>query len=174
MSDQNLESDLWNDETNMTMKERRGPFLTTLCILSWVGIGLGLMSTLFSYMKGADATAVDLAKLENMDNMGASNPLAESFLGGSLDMLRKTVENFEAINLSTMFVLLLGGLSIFMMYNLKKMGFVIYLVYCIGAPAISLYFLGDSQMLLTTVGIGIFFSIAFVIMYGVNVKRMTA
>ncbi len=175
MSDEINDSIDWNDETNYSMKERRGNFLLTLCILSWVYIGLMLLTTGFNYMQGTDELYQSIEVFESGEIDTEGNPFAESVIDGSIGMIKQTIEHFEAINLSTMAVLLIGGFSVLLMYNLKKIGFGLYILYSIALPSVSLYFLGtEFQMVLWGAVLGAFVSIAFVIMYGVNLKRMNA
>ncbi len=175
MSDQINDSTDWNDETNLSMKERRGNFLLTICILSWVYIGLMLIMTFFNYLKGTDELEQSLMVLEEGTPGVEGNPFAETMVDGAMVITERTIENFQGINLSTMAALLLGGLSVLLMFNLKKLGFGLYVLYSIAVPTVSLYFLGaDQQITIWTVAASAVVSVAFIIMYGVNLKRMTA
>ena len=174
MSDQVNETVDWNDESNQSMSERRGQFLLVLCILSWIGIGMGLITTLFNYSRGTADIEAQLDEFESLGEVDTGSSLLNSFTDGAKDMAIKTIENFQAINLSTLLALLLGGLAVYMMFNLKKTGYYLYILYCLATPAISIYFLGANQAVYLSVMVGALFSVAFIIMYGVNVKRMTA
>lgn len=173
MTDQNLEANVWEDETNKSMKERRGSFLNVICILSWVWIGLMLFSTLFTYMNGTDSLEQSLIIMEEASEQ-ANNAFVESMMGGSVEMLNNQLENFTVINLSTILFLLIGGLAVYLMFNLKRNGFFLYILYCIAGPVITVMFLGTSQPAVWGLTLDIFVSIGFIIMYAVNLKRMTA
>ena len=179
MTEENLTTNNWDNNDNQddfqSMKEKRGPFLLTLCILSWIMIGFSLISTLFTYLGGVEKLEDSVSIMEDqMSEISQASSFGGAMMESALEMLEKTIENFSAINISTMLALLIGGLGVYMMFNLKKMGFGLYVLYCIAIPAVSIAFLGSSQAVMMSIGINAFISIAFIIMYGVNLKRMTA
>ena len=165
-----LDTNNWDDDSHQSMKERRGHFLMTLCILSWVWIGIQLISTLFTYLRGSGQLEQSLSLIEDATSESQTdNPFMTSILEGSLDTIRKTIEHFDAINIGNMIALLVGGLGVYMMFNLKKIGFGLYVIYCAGIAGVAIYFLGGYTFIFDA-----FISLAFIIMYGVNLKRMNA
>ncbi|MFD1553548.1 hypothetical protein DNU06_07685 [Putridiphycobacter roseus] len=168
--DSNLDTNNWEDDSHQSMKEQRGTFLLTLSILSWVWIGIQLISTLFTYMRGPGPLVDSLTLIEDATSeQSLDNPFMASLMEGSLDTIRKTIENFSAINIGNMIALLIGGLGVYMMFNLKKTGFGLYVLYCAGIAGVNIYFLGGFSFIFDA-----FISLAFIIMYGVNLKRMNA
>ncbi len=170
MSDNNqIIEEPWNDETNMSLDERRGTFLKVLCILSWVWIGIQLITNLFSYLGGpekvVEAKSITEDSLSELDD----SPFMRSVVEQSLEILDKTIENFNAIYLGNIVGLLIGGLAVYMMFMLKKTGFFLYCVYVGVILFVTVNYLGFSSAMLDMV-----ISIAFIIMYAVNLKRMTA
>ena len=167
----------WNDMTNESIKERRGTFLNVLCILSWVWIGFMVLSTLFTYMGGTEKIEESLYLIEESSaSMSSnSNAWAEMMIGDSIEISKRTLANFTTLNFVTIIMYLIGGFSVFLMFQLKKTGYFIYVFYSLALPSIGLYFLGtDLSIVLASALFGYVISIAFIIMYGVNLKRMTA
>lgn len=169
MSENNEIIEPWNDDSNLSMDERRGTFLKVLCILSWVWIGIQLFSSVTAYVGGPDKLIEAKSKAEDtiagVDDTGFMKTVMEE----AMLVLDKTIENFNAIHISSILGLLLGGLAVYMMFMLKKTGYFLYILYAVIIAGATIYFLGFASAMLD-----IFVSIAFIIMYGVNLKRMTA
>ena len=146
------------EETNETT---RPAFLKVLCILTWVGSGIGLISGIITIL-GASA-------YENV-----VNDLGDASLNG-------TMENMKMIQYAGLACTVLCIIGSVMMWQLKKAGFFIYLIGEVAPLVLSFILLGS---LASTGGpvtggiaaaagvIGAIFPVAFVIMYAANLKHM--
>ena len=147
--------------------QQRPVFLTVLCILTWVGSGIGFLGGLVGFFTN---------QAENYKEI-INTPGAEDIMG--------TMASYEEYlfwtNLSNGIGILVAALCIFgavFMYQLKKNGFYIYLGGCVLSTAIS--FLAMSHLMPSglawvgyiTVILSTLVSVAFIIMYGVNLKHM--
>ncbi len=144
------------EQTNTTTT--RPTFLTVLCILTWVGSGIGLISGLIGII-GASA-------LEGID-MGDS-------------ALNATMENAKMIQYASFVCIILCIVVSVMMLQMKKTGFYLYLVGELAPLALSFLMLGSIGAASGLAGgamaaagaIAAIFPIAFVVMYALNLKHM--
>lgn len=163
----------WDNDSSQSMKEKRGSFLLVLCILSWVSTGGTLLSTLFSYFNGTGELEKQLTGANNAFEQDTGNEVLNNMLTGAQEIVYKTIENFNEIQISTIVGLLIGVLGVYLMFQLKKIGFLLYVVYCVIIPSISLYYIGTSMIIIAGLLVNGLISVAFIIMYGINLKRMT-
>jgi hypothetical protein len=148
----------------------RPAFIKVLCILSFIGTGIGLLSGLFNYWsnhqmaEGGGAVMNALGAMQGGDQAtDAMNKMA-SALG--IDYAKQAMSSLIVGLLNI--VVFLGAI---MMWNLKKIGFYIYTlgqVVSITVPFVIVGGLlgGISGMMMAL------FAIAFIIMYAVNLKHM--
>jgi hypothetical protein len=144
------------------VKKKRPAFLTVLCILSFIGIGIGFISALYSIFTFSRS-------VEMMNQYG--DMMSSSPFGGMMDSLVKWGQTLYIIQLIANLLCLAGVL---MMWNLKRMGYFIYVIGEI-APAIASFALigGYGPLGTFAMMIGLIFPIAFIIMYGLNLKHMS-
>lgn len=139
------------------------PFLNVLTILTFIGSGLGIISGIYSLLT-IEQQRAGLAATRTL--------LRNSSFGGDLVRAQELMlENFYAIQLGALTSALCCLFGAILMRKLKKNGFYLYLFGSIISIVIPLFFLGFGfmgQMIL----IGSVFTIAFVIMYGVNYKHL--
>jgi|688.fasta_scaffold566228_2 hypothetical protein len=146
------------EETNETT---RPAFLKVLCILTWVGSGIGLISGL-------------LAIIGSSASESAIRSLGDATLDG-------TMENMKMIQYAGLACTVLCIIGSVMMWQLKKAGFFIYLIGEVAPLVLSFVLLGSLASsggpvtggIAAAAGvIGAIFPAAFVIMYGLNLKHM--
>jgi hypothetical protein len=156
--------------TNETTSQRPG-FLSTLCILSFIGSGLWALLSLIGifasgwiismFMGQATSAAMDQVDTSGMtsEQIAAMEATTQAVSGGASMIGTYAVIIFVVS-------LLLAGLSIFgvaKMWKLKKSGFWFYSV------------INGLIAILALIG-GSFFSgivgVAFIVMYGLNLKHM--
>jgi hypothetical protein len=148
---------------NTTVETKKMPgFLKVLCILSFVGIGLVFISSIYNIFTFQT----------NIDNLRSLNGLfGSSDLGSAIDSLIKYGQVIYIINAICVIICLIGVL---MMWKLKKTGFYIYLVGEIAPAIFSFALMGGFGALGTMMMItGLIFPIAFIIMYALNLKQMS-
>ena len=143
-------------------KTERPTFLTVLCILSYIGVGIAVITSLVAITAGkAGSMFMNAAKdIEGMETSGMET--ASKGL--------KYASTVSGVSLISALVVLVG---VIMMWKLKKTGYYIYIVGEI-APVIASFlligmagFFGGFMAM-----IGLIFPVLFIILYGLNVKHM--
>lgn len=158
-------------------KEKIPQFLKVLLILSAISIGLAIISSLYSLFIGPGSEEniqkinlqfskqIDLYKSQNMDYV--ANMYAQ--------LKRMTIDNFHHFYLATFIKLiwsLLGGFAIFTMFKGKKLGFHLYIIYCL-TEVLQLYtFTSPSNIPAAILIYYVIVSGAFIFMYSRNLKWM--
>lgn len=157
-------------------EEKKGipTFLKVLCILTFVGAGFGIIGALYSM-------AMHEFTMNLMEKSVASsegNPfMPKGFNATYLETLQKWGMVSYILNFVASLLCLFGAI---MMWKLKKSGFYIYILGQI-IPFIAAYGLmggvtsnGGMMSGLVLIGqiFGALFSIAFIVMYAVNLKHM--
>ncbi|MEX1000870.1 MAG: hypothetical protein WDZ35_02015 [Crocinitomicaceae bacterium] len=155
-------------------KNNRGGMLTALCVLSWIYIGLAFISIIFSLVEGK-STAAELEdrKYEMLSTIDESTPVSvQQMMVNMIDTMEKQNDYFWLFKGIDFFAVVIGFFAVFMMYKLRKTGYWLYLVYSIFPLLIHYFILGESKlynMILLVLGL---FSVLFIILYGVQLKRM--
>jgi len=150
---------------------KRPAFITVLAILSWIYIGLGLVGVLSTATKSNDELDNEIANAVAQLEISplASTPFFEDYV----NFVEGSAENAKTTNMFNLILLLIEGLGVFMMFQLKKTGYWIYTassLLFIGLPILFLPW--PNSMSSMTLGIYIFIVILFQILYGVNLKHM--
>jgi hypothetical protein len=146
----------------------RPTFLTVLCILSFVGIGLIMFSGLINLLTNSGSTVLRL--FQN----------SESPFGTIIENPDEFVSTTFIVNLVGFFAALVCLTGVVMMWKLKRTGFYIYAVGEIVPPIVSLALSGRAgygnslfaSLFVVGLIISFLFAIAFIIMYAVNLKHM--
>jgi len=157
---------------------KRPIFLTVLCILTFVSCGLTFVTDVYGLLTAKQQQESLEKSLKVMDQLQSNDQMPELF-GTMTDGAAKMAEwttTAHYLSLGNVFICLAGAL---LMWRLRKMGYFIYIFGQI-LPFISLVgmysVVQDVPLLgLGTIISGVFlgiFAIAFIIMYGVNVKHM--
>lgn len=150
-------------------------FLKVLCILTFVGAGLGIIGAIYAMLM----QGFTLRMLENSGGAYQSNPFLSSIDNSAyISALKKWGQINNLLALLGSVLCLAGALF---MWKMKKNGFFIYIFGQI-LPFIGIYGLmgglmpnsGGPLAGLTMLGqiIGIIFPLGFVIMYGLNFKHL--
>lgn len=150
---------------------KRSTFLTVLCILTFIGSGWGLISSIRSYATADTASAAATEAIQNakdqMDNQNTP-AFAKNLLNSVSDAI--TPENIKKSAIFEFISNLFTLLGALLMFNQKKIGFYLY----IGGIIILIahqFMMGSFIGAIGAVTVGIF-GIAFIIMYGLNLKCM--
>lgn len=154
--------------TTTTATAQRPGFLTTLCVLSYIGSGLwALLSLIGIFASGWIMSFFMGSAMQNIDTTGMSAEDAaavESMAtagGGMMGMLSSYIIVVFIVSL------ILAALSLFgvvKMWQLKKSGFWIYSI--VNGIMVILGFIGGGVL-------GAIIGLAFIVMYGLNLKHMT-
>ena len=146
----------------------RPTFLTVLCILSFVGIGLVVLSGIINLFTSSSGIALQM--LQN------TNSPFGSLIENPDEYLSSTY-----INNLVGLIAALGCLAgVIMMWKLNRTGFYIYAVAEIIPPIVALVLSGRSgygtspfaSIIVIALIISLIFAIAFIIMYAANLKHL--
>jgi hypothetical protein len=140
-------------------------FLKVLCILTFIAVGLGLVSGLYSLVKAPYA----LEEYNTMMEMSGGNLPTEGFLGSLMEMGHQNALNALPLALSAIGANLFCLFGALMMWKMRKVGFYAYVCGQVLGIAIPSILMGVSGWMM----IGAIFPIAFIIMYAVNLKHMS-
>lgn len=156
---------------------QRSTFLTVLCILSFIG---GLW-TLWSGYRNAftDAPQKGLAEArERMEKAHAEMddealPVVEDLMGSALVMAENAAAHARELGHGELLMAALSLFGVWNMWNLRKLGFWIYLAASVGALALPAVILGGGGPMAS---IGLLFtgliSLVFIVLYALNLKEM--
>lgn len=140
------------EQTNAVQENKRPTFLTVICILTFIGSGLGVLGGLIGLLLTGMADS-----LTSIPGLGAA--ISNAAIGGVT---------------YTIIGLLLSGASLFgalQMWKLKKMGFFIYLIAQILMLIVPFIFL-PSIFAMAGLIFNILFTAGFIVMYAVNLKHL--
>ena len=168
-------NDFLDLEANDGMEKKLPPFLKVLCILTFVGAGFGILGSIYA-MFMQDFT---IRMLEGSNSAFQDNPFLSGFDNSAyIETLKKWGQINNLLALLGSALCLVGAL---LMWKLKKNGFFIYLFGQI-IPFIGIYGLMGGAMPNSGGPLGgfaaagqviaVIFPLAFVIMYGVNLKHL--
>jgi hypothetical protein len=135
-----------------TGASQRPTLLTVICILSFIAGVWGLWGGIQSAFTDA--------------------PQREFEEDSAMVMAEKSVEKAVPMGYTNIALSLLSLVGVWLMWNLKKNGFWIYVVAAVGGLVVPMVFLGGG--LLTALGVGFMglISVVFIILYAVNLKHM--
>ena len=151
---------------------KRPTFLTVICILTFIGSGLGTLNNIYGYLtpeKSVQAMEILKTRMPANSSTDRGNRFAEQMAKGPNVF---TVENFKIVALGGIIAGILCLIGAIMMWNLKKPGFYAYVLGTVVGVAVALYAFGSNIFAVLGAAIGGFVGIAFCIMYAVNLKHM--
>ncbi|SOE20071.1 hypothetical protein SAMN06298216_0572 [Spirosomataceae bacterium TFI 002] len=158
------------------MNSLRPTFLTVLCILTFIGSGWGVINAITSYQSAEIAAGVTSEAMdEAMDQIEESADGEEmpDFVGKLMGSLTDsmTAENIRNSSMASGLAAILCLLGAFMMWQLNKNGYWIYLAgiaVTIFAPMVILGGLVGAA----ASGASAFVGVLFAVLYGINLKHM--
>ncbi len=163
---------------DMTMDAPKRPtLLTVICILSFIFGAFSLWSDVKNGFTDAPAEELAEAKAkieESMEQMGdaGSSPMVQEMMESTMAMAEKSVEHAKPMAYAGLVLTIIGLLGVWMMWNLKKNGFWLYLVSTIGSLVVPMIYLGGGLMTILGLGFVALFYVLFIILYAVNLKHM--
>jgi len=157
----------------------RPTFLTVLCILSFIGSGYGILNNLNGFMNSGKMPVenvnqiLDSARNEiNKEAQGTPGAaVAEKVLSGASEIVDPAKLKKMSLYLLMANILTLGGA--YLMFQLRKQGFWMYVVGTALAVLTPLIIYGASNLvsIMMTVSIG-FVGVIFAVLYAMNLKHM--
>lgn len=148
------------------MPKKRPTFITVLGILSFIGIGISLISGIVNYFSlSALASTGDLfGGIEGGEEMSdAMNSMADAF-GMDYSKMATSALVVALLNIPLLF-------GVLMMWKLKKTGFYIYAAVEMIQAIMPIIIIGGFAGGVSSI-MYIVIAIAFIIMYAVNLKHM--
>ena len=154
---------------------KRPTLLTVLCILSFLGGAWGLWEGYKNAFTDAPLRELEQAKAqleESMEQLGGDNPMAK-MMEDAIALAERSVENAKTLGYSNLAFSLISLLGVWMMWNLKKTGFWLYLLASVGGLVVMFSVLGGGGLFANITSIlAVAITAIFVILYGVNLKHM--
>ncbi|WP_234736053.1 hypothetical protein [Tellurirhabdus bombi] len=151
---------------------QRPTFLTVLCVLTFLSCAWGIFNAISSY-SGADlAASVTQESLEQaQDNMQGQegSQFIEKMLGSVSESM--SPERIRQSSIATIVVNLLALAGALLMWNLRKVGFYIYVASVLVAVVSPVIIFGGLIGGIAGVSTA-FFSIIFLVLYALNLKHM--
>ena len=154
------------EETIIDDEPKRPQFITVLCVLTFIGVGVGVLGSIIGWW-GAQAIS---------SMMDGTSEMAEELDLEGMPGMEEAMAQLKYINLLTTvgiigsLVCLIGALQ---MWKLKKSGFYIYVVGEITPVIISASLMGGSAFAGLSMVMGAIIPATFVVLYAINLKHMT-
>ena len=168
-----MEDQHFLDQDNLNIENERPSFLTVLCIITFVFSGFLLISTLYglvTYDELAQQEAFELT-IVSMEELGENLPGMDENIRDLEIFNKEQMDNNVTLQAVSILSILLSLFGTFLMYQLKKVGFHLYLASKV-VGLIPLLIFTLSTAVFWAYGIFLVFTIAFVIMYSRNLKFM--
>jgi len=168
-----MEDQHFLDRDSLNIENERPSFLTVLCIITFIFSGFLLLSTaygLVTYDEQAQIEAFEQT-IVSMEELGADLPGMNENIRDLEVFNKEQMDSNSTLQAVSLISILLSLFGAFMMYQLKKIGFHLYLASkVIGLIPLLIFTL--STAVFWAYGIFLLFTIAFVIMYSRNLKFM--
>ncbi len=156
---------------------KRPTLLTVLCILSFIAGAYGLFDgarNAFTNKPQEDLTEAKVKMEETMEQLGDdASGMVKNMMDSAMDMAEKAVEHAKPMGYASIALSALSLLGVWMMWNLKRNGFWMYLAAAIAGLMVPIYFLGGSLTAILSVGFMGLITLIFIILYAVNLKHMS-
>ncbi len=155
-------------------KPVRTTFITVLCVLTFIGSGYSLVSSIITMQlagKFEQLNEQTVNKEIKSSGTEKGNEFAEKMIKDSKEMLKK--ENVIKLNIGNIVANLLTLAGAILMFKMNKRGFWLYLagiIIWIGTP-LALFGVNSVPGIISAVGQGIV-GVLFVVMYAFNLKEM--
>lgn len=151
---------------------QRPVFLTVLCVLSFINGGMNIVFNIPSlFMSDFFENYVDFMKQMPAMQQDAP-PIITEWMNDLTGIMERLAQNFRLIVLSTILLALLSVTGVWLMWNLKKTGYLFYVTAQLLWTILPLMFLGGNFIAVLSVCVGGIFTLAFIILYATQLKRM--
>ena len=159
-------------ETLSVHPHPRPILLTVLCVLTFIGSGFGLFGNLIAMFFAPFTDLFEPSMLDDAFNHLGNNP-GDMIAKEALDLAVLAIENFFAIVLSKFVLFALSLTGAILMFQMKKIGFYLYIAAQVGFLCVGPIFLGWNIFVSTGILFSGFFSILFIALYAINLKHMS-
>ena len=155
---------------------QRPTLLTILCILSFIFGAWGLFDSFRTAFTDSPKEHLETTKAEMESQLsqvqGPGSEMAQKLMEQAIAIAEKEVENAKPIGMSGLVLSALSLVGVWMMWNLRKTGFWLYLLATIGGLMVPFFFLGAYMVTFLGVGFMALVAIIFIVLYAVNLKHM--
>ena len=161
-------------ETKNSPKSRP-TFLTVVCIISYVLLGLSILNGLTGAIFGRLTSTFEpvLKKIIERDvHLGDVPEGVRSLVEDSFDVTYRAMEHATTMSLLNLLLSVIALFGVIMMWQLKKTGFYLYTgskIFILLIPLIFLGFNFITFIAITSTGI---FALVFITLFAVNLKHM--
>ncbi|MEN8929433.1 MAG: hypothetical protein ABF242_07325 [Flavobacteriales bacterium] len=148
-------------------QEQRPQMVNVLTILTFIWSGMILLFSVYNLLTKTEQIVKLQDSIEEIEKIGTSN----IFLDKAIQGIELSIEHFSLLYSVNIFVAIVCISAAIIMRKMQKSGYFLYLLGCIAEIAIPAIAIGGAViggMLL----VNLFFSLVFVILYGVNLKHM--
>ena len=159
-------------ETLSVHPRPRPVLLTVLCVLTFIGSGFGVFGNLMAMFASPFLEFLQPSIFEEAFSHLGNNP-GDQFIKQALDMGVLALDNFLGITLSKFIFYALSLVGAIMMFQMKKIGFYLYIVAQVGFLFIGPVFLGWNLFVSIALLFSAFFSIIFIALYAIHLKHMS-
>ncbi len=156
-------------------KEPRPSFLTTLCVLSFISVGLTILSSFFGLLGGPMSEdellkqKIDLTK--SADELRSLDVESMAVMIEKLQRMTESInQHFYASTVMNILVACVGLFGVLSMWSGKKMGFQVYMAYSLLTVIQVYFFVAPADIPLFLVVWNVLISALFVFLYSRNVK----
>lgn len=161
-------------------QKKRPTFLTVICILSFIGCALAFLAGIYNIIQNTPEH-----RAESIEKIRTLNPAMADQMEENMIAMQESAYGQVAPYLSFVY-LLISFLGVLMMWKLNKKGFYIYLVGELLPYVFMLIFSKETMAMMSggagggfmqtvfmvTITLMVLFDIAFIVMYGMNLKHM--
>lgn len=177
-----MDTNIYDDELE---RPKRPTFLTVLCILTFIGSGWSILSSVWAYSTAHKTvnTFNEFAKRNKSDSVSRkdsveihrhqeSNGFKMGMKVGKSMRTMITVDNIHKKSIGDLIAALftLGGALL--MWWLKRNGFYLYIIGVAIGIALPFYLYGNDLMTVGIASFGAFFGLLFIALYAVNIKSL--
>lgn len=158
--------------------KQRPTLLLVLCILTWVVSAYYLFTVPIEYFLsgGVDGAEAQSTINEMMEEMADEDPeiarMMEGFMRSASQTVSKSIENAGWIAAMQLLVALLSALGAYFMFNLRKIGFWVYLLAKVIGILYLFIFIGINMLTAAWASMALFVSLIMIVLYAINLKRM--
>ena len=152
----------------------RPSFLTVLCVLSGIYILLGLFGSIQNSFTNMEAQQEQLDQsLEMISDLYSQLGVDENLFDQINNYIQVKSDNLKFESLLNLIFLLIEGIGVYFMFLLQRRGFFVYLGAQVGFVIIPIIIQGLNMFSIAEMGVGLFISGLFVLLYGLNLKHLT-
>lgn len=158
----------------------RPSFLTWLCILTFVGSGWAIVSSVYTYISAnkyanilseekpfkSDTTYVDSTKSVHNERKVFSEKIKASFS----KILEK--DNMRKLALGNLIAALFTLSGALVMWRLNRIGFYLYIIGVVFSLVVPFYLFGTDMIAVGATAFNNFFGVVFIALYALNLKSM--